>query len=386
MSDYYCTNCGADLGWQYGFDPTKGCWECTSCGRMMINPDDPDFESDVVWICDECGDILNKQYGFRWNKDSVWYCKKCGYGNPLSEDEIYESEAAYQKAKRIKYQKEQESRYYFDNEDNDDEEDIEDIEKIEEDDDSDYAYDSDSYSGYDSDDEYVSYYNESTSGFSDIINSVKRFFSNLWKWIKRIVIFTIALIVLFGAHNIFSDKSTKKDSEEEISVDEMIAIGISSFDALGKQYRTIERQLEERGFSRVVSYEMNDLDYKAKDQEGLIGEISVGDDTSFSAIKKYDEDVRIMIRYHSLKDANPPMSSNDAKKKNVNDVITAFEKAGFGNINTVKEDDLVTGWVVKDGSVESVAIKVNIEYETTATYRVDAEITITYHTFKEKEK
>ena len=40
MSDYYCTNCGADLGDQYGFDPEKGYWTCTECGTLMTDPDD----------------------------------------------------------------------------------------------------------------------------------------------------------------------------------------------------------------------------------------------------------------------------------------------------------------------------------------------------------
>lgn len=57
MGDYYCTNCGADLEDQFGFDPDSGHWTCTECGHT----------------------------------------------NNLSEDEIYESEEDYQNSKNDDY-------------------------------------------------------------------------------------------------------------------------------------------------------------------------------------------------------------------------------------------------------------------------------------------
>ncbi len=101
MSEYYCTNCGADLDDQPGFDPYKGYWTCTECGKLMLDPDDPSFVSDAAWFCDECGACLNKQSGFSEYYNS-WTCTECGHINPIGPDEIYESEAEYQAEKARK--------------------------------------------------------------------------------------------------------------------------------------------------------------------------------------------------------------------------------------------------------------------------------------------
>lgn len=35
---HYCTNCGADIEAQVGFDPDEGYWICTKCGTMLTDP------------------------------------------------------------------------------------------------------------------------------------------------------------------------------------------------------------------------------------------------------------------------------------------------------------------------------------------------------------
>lgn len=41
---------------------------------------------------------------------------------------------------------------------------------------------------------------------------------------------------------------------------------------------------------------------------------------------------------------------------NYEDVISSFEDAGFVNIKTEVEYDIVTGWISEDGEVKSVTI------------------------------
>ena len=56
--DNYCTNCGADLDEQWGFDSSADYWYCKECGQLLVNPDDDDDAdkrfSNVSWICDGC--------------------------------------------------------------------------------------------------------------------------------------------------------------------------------------------------------------------------------------------------------------------------------------------------------------------------------------------
>ena len=51
-----------------------------------------------------------------------------------------------------------------------------------------------------------------------------------------------------------------------------------------------------------------------------------------------------------------PVSANDCKGKNYQDVVNDISAAGFVNIQTKTIEDLVTGWLKKDGEVEEVTI------------------------------
>jgi mRNA-degrading endonuclease RelE of RelBE toxin-antitoxin system len=72
------------------------------------------------------------------------------------------------------------------------------------------------------------------------------------------------------------------------------------------------------------------------------------------------------------------------EEKNYEEVIAEFEEAGFMNIKTKQMDDLITGWLTKEGEVDSVLIDGNEDYSTDEKYSNDVEVIITYHTFSEE--
>ena len=227
-------------------------------------------------------------------------------------------------------------------------------------------------------DDTPNYTSNRSLGFFDIIDFIKEVIHIVWKWIKRILKGVVIICVFSVALYAYDSWSSKEEEE----IDNRIVIGISSTEAIGQDYESIEEQLEDAGFSYVVSYGMNDLDYSERSKEGIIGKIEVDGEEAFSSTAKYDKDVSIVVKYHSLKTAYPPMTSSEAKKQNYEEVVDAFKNAGFGNIKLTQEKDLLTGWVTKDGSVESISINSDNEYKTTSLFRVDTEVTITYHTFK----
>jgi len=86
-------------------------------------------------------------------------------------------------------------------------------------------------------------------------------------------------------------------------------------------------------------------------------------------------------------EAKTPYSSNDQKGKNYQDVIEAFKSEGFTNVKIEEVDDLITGWIVKEGDVESVLVDGYKDYKVNAWYPNDAEVIVTYHVFpKNKDK
>ncbi len=66
---------------------------------------------------------------------------------------------------------------------------------------------------------------------------------------------------------------------------------------------------------------------------------------------------------------------------NYKEVRAELIDLGFDNIVIVKMDDLITGWVTKDGSIESVTIDGDADFKDGDKYYHDVEVVITIHTF-----
>lgn len=83
--------------------------------------------------------------------------------------------------------------------------------------------------------------------------------------------------------------------------------------------------------------------------------------------------------------AKTPSASSAQKGRNYQDVIKDFESKGFTNIQVEPIDDLVTGWMTKDGEVEEVSVDGDKDYSPDRWYPNDVEVIITYHTFPEED-
>lgn len=79
-----------------------------------------------------------------------------------------------------------------------------------------------------------------------------------------------------------------------------------------------------------------------------------------------------------------PRASSDLEGENYEDIKRVFENKGFKNVNTEKIEDLITGWLTKDGEVEEVLINGTADYEAKKWVPDDTEVIIRYHTFSEK--
>ncbi len=84
-------------------------------------------------------------------------------------------------------------------------------------------------------------------------------------------------------------------------------------------------------------------------------------------------------------EAKTPSGSSVQKGKDYNKVVDDFKSKGFKNIKTEKLEDLVTGWMTKNGEVEEVSIGGDVNYSADKWVPSDTEVIIKYHTFKEKE-
>lgn len=81
-----------------------------------------------------------------------------------------------------------------------------------------------------------------------------------------------------------------------------------------------------------------------------------------------------------------PAGSSDMEGRNYEDVVTIFEEKGFTNIKTEPIDDLIFGWLTKDGEVEEVSVGGKVDYSPDKWVPADTEVVIRYHTFPQDDE
>lgn len=75
--------------------------------------------------------------------------------------------------------------------------------------------------------------------------------------------------------------------------------------------------------------------------------------------------------------------SQDLVGQNFEDVVSKLKAKGFTNIQTVRIDDLITGWIKKDGEVSEISISGETDFNDNSKYVLNSEIIITYHSLKD---
>lgn len=82
-------------------------------------------------------------------------------------------------------------------------------------------------------------------------------------------------------------------------------------------------------------------------------------------------------------EAKTPSGSSVQKGRDYQSVVDSFEEQGFTNIQLLELDDLVTGWLTKEGEVEYVTVNGDEDYSADTWFDSDVEVVVAYHTFPE---
>ena len=165
----------------------------------------------------------------------------------------------------------------------------------------------------------------------------------------------------------------------------LIPIGYEEGDLVGLEYNKVVEMLENSGFTYVTTEEISDLPLDEESSANLVTDIRLDEKPTFDEDTKYACDKHIVVVYHSLELLNAPVTSKEAKGTNYTDVMDKFKDAGFVNVKTNVIYDIITGWVTDDGQVKSITINSDEDFDTYDEYRPDAEVIITYHTYKKND-
>lgn len=408
MGEHYCTNCGADLESQDGFDPEAGYWICRECGQLLTDPGvhsvSDRFEG-VSWFCDRCGAFLNKQTGFS-DFYSSWTCTECGCFNRISEDEIEDSEKEDNTDNSSVFRRINSA---LDNLNKG----IEAIAFItgvglESDDESESENEEEEYDEDEEDDDDIEYEEDAEEENNEFLSeSIERdelsngyHHSDIRERNDK-----NAPRVLNADYLKFGDDSSEHDLKEavnkrqleEFQEEELKRIqrkqiwraitgkkqipGMSSDEFKGLPYQDVVNALRKQEFSNINVSAEEDLEIEEKYKENTVKVISIDGETEFNGETKFPYGARIEVIYHQMKCARIPLGPKQVRKLECEDVYWEYKNAGFKNIITAAIDDLKIGFFTKDGSVECVRVDGRLEYKRKEKFRIDVPIIITYHTF-----
>jgi nitrate reductase NapE component len=161
-----------------------------------------------------------------------------------------------------------------------------------------------------------------------------------------------------------------------------INVSLSSSQAISMNYEQVVDILEKDGFTNINTYPEYDLELAEIENENTVVKVTIKGKSDFDTMEKYPYDAPIEITYHVLKEINMPVSSKEAGGMMLDELVSQFEEAGFANIITSPDYDLITGWLNKEYSVESVSINGEENFSVNSSYRPNDEILIVYHRFK----
>lgn len=84
-------------------------------------------------------------------------------------------------------------------------------------------------------------------------------------------------------------------------------------------------------------------------------------------------------------EAKTPSASSIQKGTHYEEVVDAFEAAGFTNIQTEGMEDLIVGWLTNDGDIAYVSVDGDKYFSPDTAFPKDVEVIIAYHTFPTNE-
>lgn len=356
---YHCPKCGSLLNEQYNFYNICTNHECTECDTELYKNGD---KYEVLYCCPECNAILNDQYSF--NCDDEYRCSNC-YTDLVLDNDVYEVKCDSSNDDNEDYYEEDSyetnDNDYVDESDDDDytddsnaeesyvyESDDNDVEEVEELDDDDYE------------EEYEEEYEESDDNKSGHISF-------------KAILISIVLLCVMGAigYGIYEVK-------------QLIIVDYSSYDLIGENYEDVERKLDHNGFTDISTRCYKNLEYEQRDLENCVDFIKIGTRSHFIKGDKLKFSAPVVIEYRLLKEECMPSTSKEFKGMNYKKVKKKLQDAGFKKVKVIYKKDLITGWIKKENTVDSVSVNDDFKYDTDTSYRIDADIKIYVHSFNNK--
>ena len=189
-----------------------------------------------------------------------------------------------------------------------------------------------------------------------------------------------SMFTLAGCGVKHSNAPASKTEETTEAPTELI-LPISSEEALKMNHDELYTLFTEAGFKNTDSQALEDLDSSSDKLNEVTKSVTADGQASFQKVDKMMSDCKIVISYHSVKNASLPIDKYDLEKDDdaiyYEDAVTQFQKEGFKDIGTrtVEDSSKPEGSVV-DVTVDGKSCASDLMFSAP----VDAKIVIVYCT------
>ena len=203
--------------------------------------------------------------------------------------------------------------------------------------------------------------------------------------------------------SIHIDKKDRQKIEEELYPNSgRVILPLSRKDMVGKDYKQVNQQLEDAGFTNIILYPNPDIEdgfNPLKKNDGEIQSVTINGSSDFDKNTTFNNDVLIRIIYHTYmekedqkielgeNDIQISFSSKELKGKDHVEVVKQLKEAGFTTITEEKKEDINPDSKLKflskkDGEVEKVSIGGNDSFKKDMIFSKDDEVVVLYHTYE----
>ena len=165
-----------------------------------------------------------------------------------------------------------------------------------------------------------------------------------------------------------------------------LQIDFSTDDLVGEHYEKVLEELKETGFNNYKAIPVKDICDENQYFVGEVAQVVINGQSWVDEGELVPYDAEIFISYHMKKEIVLPYASRKMQRRNYEEVVQELFSLGFTEISTREIDDLSTGWITKDGSVEKVMIGGKENFNKGTIFEYDTKIVVEYHTFAKKKQ
>ena len=145
-------------------------------------------------------------------------------------------------------------------------------------------------------------------------------------------------------------------------------------------YEKLIELLKAKGFTTV---KVTSISTEKKSENCLISRIKINSEEFIAGECYLPKTASIEIEYYNLQ-IKIGQTAKQFEGQSYKETVEQLKSQGFTNIRLLRADDLITGWISKEGTIKSFSINGNSDFIETDKFSYDSEIVIVVHTWKDK--